>query len=384
MTLCYTDFTLFGGYPKYTFSLGKISAERRGLLPWDMLDAFIMSQLPPSTYAGGSLVTQKGAPFPGRNNLRVVSIEANAFCPRTTDLDVNSVDYKHEYWDVSIKYETDADSYLTHQWSAGGEAFTVEAGSLCWDRLPEYIVDLQVVGSFLVDPNSDGADKVIGVKAQQKEVASPRLIVPHIEHQITWHRVVRPPYKAIRACIGKVNNADVDFRTGKIPKECLLLTGVNIVRNVMTDGNFSIEIVYRFSERRVVAMDNPATEPGGWNHFYKSSPPRKIDRVYGNAGGTVLDICSGRPGFYRLEKYMGKNDASTGCNPPFNNQGNQASPGASGGGSTIGGVSYSVNQTQGYQKETAIYEQEDFAKLFQPEDPTEPDPPLDPGEPPTP
>lgn len=382
MAGCYTDFTLFGGYPKFTFNQGKVTAERRGLLPWDMLDQFIMQNLPPSTYAGGSLVTEKGAPFPGRDRLRCVAITADAFCPRTIELDLNNVDYKHEYWDVTLRYETDSDSYLTHQWSAGGEAFTVEQGSLCWDRLPEFIVDLQVPGSFLVHNTTDGADRVIGVKAAQREVQNPKLIVPHIEHQVTWHRVIRPPYAAIRRCLGKVNDDEIDFRTGKIPKECLLLVGVNIVRNVMVDGNYSIEIVYRFSERRVKALDQAADEPGGWNHYYRAGVPKRYEVKGDGSGGVELrHICAGRPGFYRLERYIPE---AADCNPPYNNQGNPTPIGSGTGqsGSTIGGTSYSINQTQGYQEETAIYIQEDFTALFKPEDPTEPDPPFDLNEPP--
>ena len=431
--LKYTEFTLLGGYPTYKIEHGGMSAERRGILPWNKLDQFVKETLPPSTYAGGNYTFLKGAKFPNRDNLRACSLDIKPFVDKARSLEPNGPDYVHDYWDVTIYYKSDNDPYFSHNWSSGGEVFTVAESALCWDNILPTLTttggfgwSLDVFQSGLntsvnltgTNAQADGNLGIVrGVRPAQSDKLTPRMLVPHIEHQVTWHRVMRPPYTAIRACLGKVNGPKiyklddvaaqaalttpvvvvagtekpdsdvVNFRTGPVPRECLLFTGCQINRIVQVDGNWSYELVYKFSERQVEAQDQYSK--GGWNHFFRAAQ-RKPVNVSTNQGAVkfFMSVCTGKPGFYRLEKTGGyiKDEVKS----FVDNQSNPIDdPCATGGAIPDPPVPVTEDYLKlwypdlvlGYQKEIAIYQQEWFGALFVPEPPGGLDPAQDPNEP---
>ena len=413
--IAFKTFTLLGGYPTYKIEHGGMSAERRGILPWDQLDSFVQSILPPSTYIGGNYTYQKGVQFPNRPNLRACSLDIKPYVDRTRVQEALGPDYKHDYWDVTIYYKSDNDPYFSHNWSAGGEVFTVAESGLAWDSI---YYGFSSSGTTLgSSPNvasfdSKGIGVLRGVRPAQSDKLTPRLLVPHIEHQITWHRVVRPPYTAIRRCLGKVNGPKLSssgipvvvngvaddgslmLRTGKVPKECMLLGGVQINRIVLVDGNWSFEIVYKMSERQVEAEDQ--TDKGGWNHYFRAAAKKIIDvrfipSNFQGVGDYETSYCTGGPGFYRLEKTA---DRPVSTSTIFDKDGipTQVNPCDSSAAVVPDYFSstltyneyvdkYFKNYTTGYQKETAIYQQEDFDGLFLPEPVDGEDPKKDPHEP---
>jgi len=145
---------------------------------------------------------------------------------------------------------------ITHQLSSGGEVITLANDSLWW---------------------SDGST------AKGTNVTASKVITT-VEHNITWRRVLNPPWSDMRELVGKVNDDDLGpFQTGTMFEETLLYLGFTAVPDIMSDGTRVWEIGYRFSERRVDELtkatrggaiiadgvDGHATEFGGWNHFYK-------------------------------------------------------------------------------------------------------------------
>ncbi len=90
----------------------------------------------------------------------------------------------------------------------------------------------------------------------------PKLIVPTGAFWLTWHRVMLPPWDAIRDLRGHVNQSTF---VGS-PAETVMFCGARIHRQFqfLEDGGFwRIELL--FNERTVPL----ASGTGGWNHMYK-------------------------------------------------------------------------------------------------------------------
>lgn len=254
-------FDEIGKYPRGSVSLSGATAERVGLIAWSDLDDLIAELLPSTVVAGVSIFPGVGAPFPGRPYLRAESLEWESYCDRITGPDAIP-DYNtiptYEFCKVSIKYgtpkgpqssseadEEDSDTrdpvqLLTHRWSIGGEYLTIPGNGLIWD-----------------DDSSKVSEDVTGAT-----------FIPTIEHQITWPRVTKPPFAAMRELIGKCNSVAFDFSTGTIAPETGLFLGAELEREVMSDGARAWSVSYRISEKRRPAADQ--VEPGGWNHFYRN------------------------------------------------------------------------------------------------------------------
>jgi hypothetical protein len=145
---------------------------------------------------------------------------------------------------------------LVHQLSSAGEVITLDQSSLMW---------------------SDG------VSPSGTSVTAHK-IIPTIEHNIQWKRVLSPPWEAMRTLLGKVNNMDLGpFQTGTMLEETLLYLGFTASPDIKADGTRVWDIGYKFSERRIddltKASEGGAVTPdgitgytsqyGGWNHFYK-------------------------------------------------------------------------------------------------------------------
>jgi len=163
-------------------------------------------------------------------------------------------------------------SGITHQLSSGGEVITLANDSLWWS-----------------DNTSAKGTNVTASK-----------VVTTIEHNVTWRRVLNPPWSDMRELVGKVNDDDLGpFQTGTMFEETLLYLGFTAVPDIMSDGTRVWEIGYRFSERRVDELckdslggsiiadgvDGHATEFGGWNHFYKQEESEDKDGVNTKTSG---------------------------------------------------------------------------------------------------
>ena len=151
---------------------------------------------------------------------------------------------------------------LIHQLTSGGETIKLQDSSLYW--------------------SDDLSAKESGLTCVK--------IIPTIEHNVTWKRVISPPWESMRTLIGKVNNVDLGpFQTGTMLEETLMYLGFTATPDITPDGQRVWEIGYRFSERRIdelsksavggskvadgINVSNPNT--GGWNHFYKQEEPDK-------------------------------------------------------------------------------------------------------------
>ena len=265
-------FDEFSDSPTYRFGFSGHSATRHGLIPWGSIKTLVAELFPVSFAADTSGFSGIGKAFPSPFGaaLRVDSLEVRPFTDRiigpgdgsggvdlTTDFD-SLVQY--EYADCVVTYTTprfpdldeqDPVELLDHKWSAGGEFLTLPSSELQWNDGPTAV-------------SSD---------------ITPGRLVPTINHTITWPRVKKPPFAAIRAAIGTVNNAAFSMRTGVAAAETLLFTGAELGQTIMSDGARAWNVTYHVSEKRTEAEDNSGI--GTWNHFWRNE--------------------SSKVGFYRME-----------------------------------------------------------------------------------
>lgn len=344
---CGNGFKLMGGYPTFDIGAqGDIRGIRRGTLPWDELDDFVNDMMPTNTVVGNNLFSFLGADFPGRPFLHVTGLGVKPYVDRTKSIDFNN-DYKHEFWDVTINYEflknepststaTDPVPFLVHRWSVGGDVFQADNQGLQWDNVVRRGETLPTAAGWTYT-------NILSVACQPQDLRNgPRVITPHIEHEITWPRVPKPPFTAMKALVGKVNLNPMTFATGAAPVECLLYNGSQVEMTALSNGERAWNLTHRFSERQVEAEDQ--TTPGGWNHFYRSAPPLNHTLEMTVAPFSTQDFCTGLSGFYRLEKRLGTGSAI--C-PPV--------------GVTI--PTYDV----GYNDTLAIFKKRDLSALFRAE-----------------
>lgn len=393
-------FCVEAGYPKFSGGQDGQQAVVKGWVNYDEYPDFIAQMQPPSTYSGGTMTIQYGAQLPGYPYLRVTEWDAEPWPAHTDEQDAN------DYFKTPLMYVTltfrfvkqqinsgedpestnpDPVPYLIHRLTVGGQVLSLDNDGLMWDDIRRTIS----AGSWTKHPFFGEGDseeecanskrQKVGVPVGMLEKVNAVLQIPHIEHEITWPRVPRPPFSKIKSHVGKVNSVAMTLQTGTIPVECLLFTGARVQQTVMSNGEVSWELVYSFAERQVEARDQEAV--GGWNHFFRSSRPRLIYPYetsglpggvsgdhdgsrysvadyagpysgHADAAGDLYDFwtyCPNLPGFYRLELNPGSDEDN--CIDEVDDP-----------------YQYSkITLKTGYYDDLAIFKMADLNELFAPE-----------------
>lgn len=292
--MAFTAFAELATSPVLDISQASTTAVREAMISAANLNALIETVFPLGDF---------GIAYPGNPALRAASMHVQPYqgdkekitAPSSSNLDISVINTV-QYYRVRITYETmqatqgdDPQLLLSHRWSIGGEYLTVESKGLEW---------------------SDGGLVDDDVKAG--------ILIPTIEHQITWARVPSPPFSVIRDRLGSVNNASLTFNTGIIFPETLLFLGAELRRDILTNGALAWEVGYHFSERRVpLATD---LEPGdngnkvggvasgddmvvgGWNHVFRSEDEDSA-RLEGKVGFYRLRLKSDESPINRLKPF---------------------------------------------------------------------------------
>ena len=115
--------------------------------------------------------------------------------------------------------------------------------------------------------------------------------MPVVEHHLTYHRVINPPWQAISEQVGSVNNAPFLGAAA----EQVLFDGCDADREFTWLGDFQApqlgwRMSYVFREKRVDFMGADKNVVG-WNHFWREKPHNapawdKLDA----AGGPVYEL----------------------------------------------------------------------------------------------
>ncbi|HEY1065906.1 MAG TPA: hypothetical protein VGE52_07345 [Pirellulales bacterium] len=114
------------------------------------------------------------------------------------------------------------------------------------------------------------------------------LVVPVAIHRLTWHKVSRPPWDAIRAATGRVNDSFFLGAAG----ETLLFEGMD------ADAEFEVDPDEPVTWRLTMTFRERAVKQGssafGWNHAYRESPAgwQRLKTSDGNALYSSADFAA--------------------------------------------------------------------------------------------
>lgn len=142
---------------------------------------------------------------------------------------------------------------------------TTEPGTFLSYRMRFGVSMLTLKGrTFVWEDNLSGTDPVPEDVVMTKRI-------PLVEHSLTWHKVTRPPWKAIRQLTGTINTSTFVGAEA----DTLLFDGAEADREyeIDPDQESTWRLSYTFLERRIVNALNvngvDVEEVYGWNHQYR-------------------------------------------------------------------------------------------------------------------
>jgi hypothetical protein len=251
------SFKELDGSPTESFGVDGPKAQRRILVAWEERHAMIAELLGQGYQSGGT--SPASYPLWANALAMAVRLEPWPSCPEDQgafdDVASQLNSYSDQYARITIDYELlyasasrgdlpqpDSGTVLTYRMDCGGEQAIVSGEGLQW------VAD----ASLPVPP------EVI-----------PVVRVPIAEHHLTWHRVISPPWDAIRNSLGTVND---DTFLGAAA-ETLLLDGVTADKQFLgiddfQQPQFGWRIGYVFREKTIHWGGNTY----GWNYAYCCLP----------------------------------------------------------------------------------------------------------------
>lgn len=248
-------FEELAGSPTVRFRDGSFSATRRLLVAWSQAIEFLvelyggwrlvgneLSVSPPAHFPGvpAALVTEVLIePFPADNPHANPAIElqsaANAY-----DQALLTVTYGIEF-DIDNRSRADlpsvpAGTYLTYRADLALESVATPGRNWKWG----------------VDSTAVSDD------------VRPVIVTPAESLTLTWHRVPRPPWDAIRDLRGKVNDSPfLNYAAGTV-----LFLGTETKRDFQVLDPGMWRLAYHFKVRTVASTTGSGAQRG-WNHFYR-------------------------------------------------------------------------------------------------------------------
>jgi hypothetical protein len=257
-------FEELAGSPTFNFERGKGTAIRVGKVPWALIPTFLGLALPGAILRGPLIFIPLLPSYPGNNFLLVKSVAIKPFFDDAVlPTNLNPASYPDA--EVTVNYSTpefdqqnpgndgpgpQPTTFLTWKVSVSGEFLVWPTSALTW-QLPR-------------DPSLDGSQAALSMK---QTIVGPDvqvgIVMPNIEHQLSWESVPFPPWSQIRRNVGKVNAYSF---IGAAP-ETLLFLGVEASREMTTSGTRMWKLEYKMTEKNNNAI-NPKN-PYGWNHFLR-------------------------------------------------------------------------------------------------------------------
>lgn len=269
-------FQELAGSPTESYGPEGMRAERRLLVDYENRLLLIRELFGNSYEFGGATAAQ----YPGRAFVKATRITAKPWQEvpgggTFNDVETNLATYAGKKVLLTVTYklqqttgwpniEPPEGSFFTYRQDLGGEYKTLPGFSFHW---------------------ASGIRDAIGQLVPVAPEALPTVRRPVTEHQISWHRVVRPPWTAMRQWRGYVNS--VAFMGA--PAETVLFEGATAEREFISFGDleypeFGWRIMYVFREKSI--YDAATKAYYGWNHTYRGKPQNSPgwDRLVDNAG----------------------------------------------------------------------------------------------------
>jgi hypothetical protein len=228
------------GSPRETYGPEGMRAERRFLCAWEDRDALVQELLGDGYEFGGS--TPAG--YPGKSGVVAVGVAVEPFDEDLVEqefpgLSAGLAAY-HGFARVTARYEliapadrddlptAERDTVLTYRMEAGSERLTLAGDDLVWLGNPDAVLPADAEGAIQL---------------------------PCTRHVLTWHRVVNPPWTAIRNATGTLN---ADTFLGA-PAGTLLFEGAVTEREFvrisgLAESEFAWRIEYRFRENTLTTV----------------------------------------------------------------------------------------------------------------------------------
>ncbi len=246
------------GSPLISINEDGTRATRMFRLPgWDLWPAFARELIGRFVLVGGNCTFVRPLAFPGHDNLIVHALDIAPLDPARpvggfVGLEAGANRYPSAGAKVTAQYRTLFDinnlplpdspgvpegTFLTFRADLGAESERVPGRNWVWD---------------------------IAGEPTLPDDLNPHVLRPSGAYTLTWHRVLCPPWDAIRSLRGKINASS--FLNA--PAETVLFLGAKVTRQFqfLEEGGFW-EISYSFAESTKKLRDR--TTPVGWNHFFR-------------------------------------------------------------------------------------------------------------------
>ncbi len=248
-------FKEFAGSPVETCGPGGMKAKRTLLCAWDDRHEVVEQLLGDGYEFGGST----RARYPETPDIVAMRTKckplADDLLPQEFDKLTEGLNSYNGFAKVTVDYELLVPSEL-------GDLITAESGTFLTyrqDSANQQTMMSEDSLSWQDEPSEFVASKAV-----------PRIRIPLIEHHLTWHRVVSPPWQAIRKCIGTVNNAEFLGAAAA----GVLFDGATAKPEFLRIGELgraeqAWRIKYVFREKAVKTGNG---EIVGWNHAYRPLP----------------------------------------------------------------------------------------------------------------
>jgi len=275
-------FEELGDSPRERYTADGMSARRRLLVAWEDRHAMVIELLaqgyPPGLPAG----------YPGAPGVVAMEVQVEPW-PPAPDAQGPLDDVTEQINSFTGKYALLTVDYQLLVWAAGRPDLpSAPEGTVLTYRM-DFGGEYMVLGGQNMYWHSDPTLPV-------PPEAVPTLRVPVVEHQITWHRVVAPPWEAIRRCVGAVNAGPFLGAAA----ETVLLDGATAQRQLLgldsqRQPQLGWRIVYLFRERTVTV----GGQSYGWNHRYRCLPQQSPgwDRLVDGAGNPLYRTADFTPLF---------------------------------------------------------------------------------------
>lgn len=284
----------FEGSPTLTMDRKGGHGQRILKIAWDHIDAAILELFPGALFGYPNNASMPGFPW-----LRCQSVGIAPFDPANPKLTTNgltarypeggallTVNYAPNEWDNNDAGPGEPASnqsltFIEQRCSISGEFLTWPGQGVRWAK-----------GTDGSDFSGSPTDKRYAVSEDIKV----GILIPIIEHEITWNYVRKPPWYAIRDCLGRVN----ELTYMDAPAECLLFLGAGASRALSTTGSPLWKLTYKFQEKcyNFRLLKARGTEPQGWNHFLRPNGINtKFERLIRANNAPIYGLADFKPLF---------------------------------------------------------------------------------------
>jgi hypothetical protein len=282
------------GSPSYSFGRKGGSGKRTLLCDWPNRFLVLNDQIPSAYVNGSDIVIPPASTFPGIPSLVADHVEIAPYNRMSGD---GSFPATYDKARITISYSTLP--YAQQVTSVGifgpGGRFPIGTGL----KATFISHKIKVSGEFLTWPssamqyaaNANPSSPARG--GAQRRVPQERqysVILPLLEHHITWHNVPFPPWKAIRWLVGNVNA----YPFGGAPAETMLFLGADSPEMKWTWDNIQVwSPTYQFTEKNSNQLD--PTQAFGWNHHVRANGANAgawqiVDRIIPKGDSTLTAL----------------------------------------------------------------------------------------------